>query len=273
LIFKNLAAFFNPKHKQVTEIMWFIVIIVSFVASLLTFFSGFGLGTLLLPVFALFFSLEEAVAMTGIVHLLNNLFKIGLVGKHSDWNVVLRFGIPAFLAAFLGAWCLSNTSQVVLFAWNNGNYEVTWLKIIMALLMLFFALMELIPTLKNTSFDKKYLSIGGLLSGFFGGYSGHQGALRSAFLIRMKLSKDTLVATGVAIACLIDISRLSVYYKNIINNNVAQHWTLLAAAIIAAFTGAFLGNQLLKKVTFHQVQQVVAVGLIVMALCLGAGVI
>jgi hypothetical protein len=50
-------------------------------ASFLTFYSGFGLGTILLPVFALFFPVELAVGLTGIVHLLNNLFKLLLVGK------------------------------------------------------------------------------------------------------------------------------------------------------------------------------------------------
>ena len=36
-------------------------------ASLLTFISGFGLGTLLLPVFAVFFPLEVAILLTAIV--------------------------------------------------------------------------------------------------------------------------------------------------------------------------------------------------------------
>ena len=68
-------------------------------ASGLTLFSGFGLGTILTPVFALFFPVTTAVAMTAIVHLANNLFKIGLVGRDADWRVVARFGLPAALAA------------------------------------------------------------------------------------------------------------------------------------------------------------------------------
>jgi hypothetical protein len=38
-------------------------------ASALTLFSGFGLGTLLMPVVALFFPLDLAIAMTAMVHL------------------------------------------------------------------------------------------------------------------------------------------------------------------------------------------------------------
>ena len=78
---------------------YLIVCLAALFASGLTLFSGFGLGTILTPVFALFFPVTTAVAMTAIVHLANNLFKIGLVGRDADWPVVLRFGLPAALAA------------------------------------------------------------------------------------------------------------------------------------------------------------------------------
>ena len=81
------------------------------IASLLTFFSGFGLGTLLMPVFALFFDVEIAIALTGIVHLLNNIFKIALIGKKTNWRIVLKFGIPGFFGALAGAAILLNFSE------------------------------------------------------------------------------------------------------------------------------------------------------------------
>src|SRR6187455_1018004 len=72
-------------------------------ASLLTLISGFGLGTLLLPVFALFFPLEVAILLTAVVHLLNNLFKLGLLWRGIHWPVVLRFGVPGIAGAYLGS--------------------------------------------------------------------------------------------------------------------------------------------------------------------------
>ncbi len=51
-----------------------IICIVAFLTSILTFFSGFGLGTILMPVFALFFPVEVAIALTSVVHFSNNLF-------------------------------------------------------------------------------------------------------------------------------------------------------------------------------------------------------
>lgn len=73
------------------------------VVSALTLFSGFGLGTLLMPVFTLFFPIEVAVAATAVVHGANNIFKIAVVGRHADKAMVVRFGIPAIIAAFAGA--------------------------------------------------------------------------------------------------------------------------------------------------------------------------
>src|SRR6187431_3218145 len=78
----------------------------AFIAAILTFFSGFGLGTLLTPVFMLFFPVDLAIALTGVVHFFNNIFKLFLVGKNADRQVLIRFGIPAVIAAIAGAWVL-----------------------------------------------------------------------------------------------------------------------------------------------------------------------
>lgn len=128
---------------------YIIICTVALLVSALTLFFGFGLGTLLMPAFALFFPLEVAIAATAIVHLANNLFKVGLVGRKANAGIVLRFALPAAITAMIGA-----------------------------------------------------------LSGFFGGLSGHQGALRTAFLIRAGLPKEVFVGTMVVSAVVVDLSRL-----------------------------------------------------------------
>ena len=90
------------------------------IASLLTFFSGFGLGTILMPVFAIFFPVEIAIALTGIVHLLNNLFKISIVGKFASWKIVFQFGLPAIIGALIGAGIL------IYFSSNSINLICTF---------------------------------------------------------------------------------------------------------------------------------------------------
>ncbi|MGM0426125.1 MAG: hypothetical protein ACQEQ7_02685 [Thermodesulfobacteriota bacterium] len=78
---------------------YIIICTVALLVSGLTLFSGFGLGTLLMPAFALFFPVEVAIAATAIVHLANNLFKIGLVGRKANPMVVLKFALPAAITA------------------------------------------------------------------------------------------------------------------------------------------------------------------------------
>jgi uncharacterized membrane protein YfcA len=84
---------------------YFVIAFTAFTTALLTFFSGFGSVTILMPVFAIFFPLDLAIAMTGVVHSANNLFKLTLVGLNADRTVLLKFGLPAFLAAMADA-CL-----------------------------------------------------------------------------------------------------------------------------------------------------------------------
>jgi len=255
---------------------YIVICLVAFAGSGLTLFSGFGLGTLLVPVFALFFPIDIAISLTAIVYFLNNLFKLFLVGKHADKNVILRFGIPSILAAFIGAYFLTLLTDIPpLYNYSIAGKEfaVMPIKLIIGALLLFFALFDLIPKLANLQFDKKYLPLGGLLSGFFGGLSGNQGALRSAFLIRSNLSKEAYIATGVVIACLIDISRLIIYSKQIIHKHDYFNYSLVIAATISAFTGAYIGNKLIKKVTIKALQYIVAFMLVVFSLLLIIGII
>ncbi|MBQ0735750.1 TSUP family transporter [Aquimarina celericrescens] len=253
-----------------------LVAIVALFGSGLTFFSGFGLGTLLMPVFALFFPIDIAIALTAIVHLLNNLFKLTLTGKKANVKTVLRFGGPAIIFAFLGAHILGALTEVApLFSYKiaNTSYQVTAVKICIALLLIFFSLFDLIPKLKRIEINTKYLPVGGALSGFFGGLSGHQGALRTAFLIRAKLNKEAFIATGVVIACFIDVARISVYAKDIFQLGGKLNYRMLITATVMAFIGAYFGNKFLKKITINTIQIVVGILLIIFSFLLGAGIL
>ena len=189
-----------------------IIILVALIGSGLTLISGFGLGTLLLPVFALFFPIELAVAMTAVVHLLNKIFKFSLLWHSIDKRVILLFGIPGIAGAFLGAKTLNAMSGLTNF--DFLGIEMQPVKVGVGLLMIFFAITELFPAILQFTIRKRFLIPGGALSGFFGGLSGHQGALRSMFLIKLNLKKEVYIATGVGIALLVDFTRIPVYFSS-----------------------------------------------------------
>jgi uncharacterized membrane protein YfcA len=253
-----------------------LISLAAFLVSLLTFFSGFGLGTIMLPVFALFFPLEIAIALTGIVHFANNLFKAALIGKNTDIDVLLRFGIPAVIASFAGAWFLARLSglpAIASYDFIGKTAVVTPVKIIIGVLLLIFSILEIVPAAKKMQFSRSKLPLGGILSGFFGGLSGIQGAIRSAFLVKSGLSKEAYLATGVLIACLVDITRLSVYITRFRTSGLSESIPLMASAIIAAVAGAYIGSRLLKKVTLNFIQSLVAALLIIVSISLCAGII
>ncbi|MEJ2091211.1 MAG: sulfite exporter TauE/SafE family protein [Syntrophobacterales bacterium] len=242
----------------------------------LTFFSGFGLGTLLLPVFALFFPLEVAIGLTALVHLANNLFKLLLLGKYADIDIVLRFGLPALAAAFIGAAALLQLTHLAPLAsyhlWGR-TFQMTLLKLVVALLMVLFAILEVHPALSRFTLSPRWLPVGGVLSGFFGGLSGHQGALRSAFLLKCGLTKEGFISTGVVIGCLVDVTRLAVYAGGFPTHLLRDNAGPLLAAMIAALGGSFLGRRLLPQITMRFVQFTVTALLILVALGLASGLI
>ncbi|MBY0315181.1 MAG: hypothetical protein K2Q26_06665 [Bdellovibrionales bacterium] len=105
--------------------------------------------------------------MTAIVHLLNNLFKWVLVGKHTDLKILIRFGGPAVLFAIVGAWVLNSlasTPPVTNYTLFDRVYEIHAVKFVIASLMIFFMLFEHLPALKNLKWSQKYLSLGPLLA-------------------------------------------------------------------------------------------------------------
>ncbi len=254
----------------------FVISVVALFASLLTFFSGFGLGTILMPAFAIFFPVEIAIALTGIVHLLNNIFKISLLGKYTSWKIVVKFGAPAIIGAIIGALLLvnfSDNSPLISYHLGSRQCDVTSIKLTISVFILFFAILEILPFFKNLEFDGNKLFAGGLISGFFGGLSGHQGALRSAFLIKCGLTKESFIATGIMVASIVDISRISIYFTKYSQLDIDENGFILLAAIGSAFLGALIGRKLLKKVTIKQVNIIVTIMLILLSTLMGLGII
>jgi uncharacterized membrane protein YfcA len=243
---------------------YIVICLASLAVSGLTLFSGFGLGTVLTPVMAIFFPIETAVAVTAVVHFANNLFKLALFGRQADWNVSLRFGLPALGASFAGAWVLVKVAALEpLFSYSVIGAEllVTPVKLLVGLLIVFFAGQELRGG-KKQAIPAAWLPLGGVVSGFFGGLSGNQGAFRSAFLLGAGLGKDAFIATGVVLACIVDITRLGVYAGMAGSHMIIDNTGLVVAASLSAFLGVHYSRKVLKKMTIQTVRVLVGVMLL-----------
>lgn len=256
-----------------------IVALCAFLAAGLTMYSGFGLGTLMLPVFALFFPVEVAVVATALVHGANNVFKVTLLGRGADREAVLKFGLTAIAAAVFGAlalgWFAQSDHSLTVEVGDEVVSEVTPVKLVIGILMIGFALFELLPRFRSLAFERRYLPLGGLLSGFFGGLSGHQGALRSAFLAKAGLSTEQFVGSNAVIGFMVDLTRISVYVAlfTAAGGQLGDFsgWPLVITGAVSAFCGVLLGKRYLHKVTMRSVQTLVGILLFGVGLALITG--
>jgi len=222
-----------------------------------------------------------AVAATAVVHAANNVFKVALIGRHADRGVLLRFGLPAVGAAFAGAALLGALAgQPPLFEWRllGRAAAVTPVELVMGLLILGFAALELVPRLRSWRAPARWLPLGGAASGFFGGLSGHQGALRAAFLAPLGLPPSAFAATQAVLGCLVDAARLGVYGTAFFAGRLAgveapARWGLVGVAVVCAFAGALLGRRLLPHLTMDHVRRLTGALLLVVGAGLASGLL
>lgn len=259
-----------------------VVALASFGASALTLFSGFGLASLLTPIFVLFLPVPTAVASVAVVHLANNLYKLALVGRAADRGIVLRFGVAAAIAAVIGAAILAALVDVPITVSYDafGHREVSLINVLVGLVLVVIAGAELRGAGRADAGEapnRRLLMAGGAASGFLGGLTGSQGPLRAAVLLRAGLEPATYIATSVVCAVLVDIGRLVIYGSTFASiatvGRDAQLIRLVVVACLAAFAGATLGARFARRVTSTAVRVLAASLMVVVGTGLALGLI
>lgn len=228
------------------------VFLAAFLAAVFALLSGFGLGTILTPVFILFYDVRVAIFLVALIHLLNNFLKLALFRKHIDLEILKRFGILALVGSFLGAM-------------GQAYIGTLWLKKLVSLVLIGLGAKEWIPEKYHFRFPKSIDPIGGFLSGLVGGLVGNQGAIRSAFLLNYPISKETYIATGVVIACVIDLVRIPVYWISY-GHVLAEAWQPLTLLIIVSFSGTIVGANLLGRFSIAHFRKFVSAAIVLMGI-------
>ncbi len=250
-----------------------VLFLVALGGALLTFFSGFGLGTLLLPLFVLICGPFEGVFAVAVVHLCNSILKCALTWKDISARVLWRFAPGAFVGALLGSWLLREISGMQV-AYTHSFFgeprTVYTISLVIGGLMVLFALLELFWENKLPALPEKYLFAGGTLSGFFGGLSGQQGALRTAFLLRSGLSKEAFIATGIACALVVDLTRIPLYLKALPPGSETPYQAM-SVAMAGAVLGSVGGWYLLRKRTLKSVKYIAGICLVLFGLAMILG--
>ncbi|MBI1807005.1 MAG: sulfite exporter TauE/SafE family protein [Ignavibacteria bacterium] len=220
------------------------IYVVTLLASMLTLVAGFGLGTILTPVFTLFYDVKLAILLVAIVHFVNNALKFLLFRKYIDLSIIKRFGLLSVVGSILGA-----ALQLYL--------QSDLLKVFLGILLIVLGLVEFLPEKTTFKLPQKIDVIGGFFSGLLGGLVGNQGAIRSAYLLNYDISKEAFIATATVIALTIDATRIPVYLTSHQQFISEIHWQLLLVVTVALI-GTLVGKKLLTYFSIGIFKKVVA---------------
>jgi hypothetical protein len=152
--------------------------------------------------------------------------------------------------------------------------SITAVKVVVGVTISALSIYELRREAQPAGLSTVGVSVGALASGFFGGLSGNQGAIRSTVLIRAGLTPLGFAATGAAAAVAIDLTRLAVYgtagsISSIVADGAIR--SAIAAATIGAIVGALAGRQLLATMSSQRLRLVVGWSLVAGGLLIGTG--
>jgi uncharacterized membrane protein YfcA len=211
-----------------------LVAVVSLIAGAIASVSGFGIGSLLTPVFSLRMATRLAVAAVSVPHLAATALRFWLMRKHVDRKLLFSFGLMSAAGGLTGA-------LLQLYAENPI------LTIIFGGLLIFTGTMGLTGASERLRFHGVVAWVAGFVSGMFGGLVGNQGGIRSAAMLGFDVSRQAFVATATAVGLIVDGARMPVYLA-VQGPRMGDNWPLLATATLAAIVGTLLGERLLRRI-------------------------
>ena len=218
------------------------------VVAALTVPAGFGLSTMLTPLVLLLMGPHEAVAVVAIIHGAHNGWKLVLLKDNLDIDAVKRYGIWLVVGAILGALLQSSVPQNPLL-------------LIIGIFLIILPLLTISESWTGYRIPEANDRIGGFGSGFMGGLSGHQGALRAMFLKRRLNDKMTYAATASILALCVDLSRIPVYlFYN--QTDISDNVNLIIFLTLSALIGVNIGKRFLEKLKSDWIHYGIMVGIV-----------
>ena len=186
--------------------------------------AGFGIGTVLTPVFALQADMKLAVAAVAIPHLVATSLRLWMMRAHVDRRLVRTFGVMSAAGGLTGALLQQQLRGPGLVMVFGG-------------LLVFAGVTGLTGVMERVRLGRTAAWIAGLLSGVFGGLVGNQGGIRSAALLGFDVRPAAFVASATAAALMVDLARMPVYLVL-----EADRLPGLAGSIALASAGALAGT-------------------------------
>jgi uncharacterized protein len=226
------------------------VAVASLIAGAIASVSGFGIGSILTPVFNTHVDMRLAVAAVSIPHLVATFVRFWTMRRDIDWSVLKTFGLMSAGGGLLGALLQRTTTSPVLM-------------FVFAGVLVFVGLAGLTGLSQRLRFGKAAGWAAGAASGLLGGLVGNQGGIRSAALLGYELSPAAFVATATAIGLIVDLARMPVYMATE-GHRLVELAPAIVVALTATVAGTLLGERILARIPRPLFRNIVA--LLVLAL-------
>jgi uncharacterized membrane protein YfcA len=206
---------------------------------------GFGIGSLLTPLLLTRLDPTLAIAVVAIPHLIATAVRMLQHRRATDRRVLMRFGLPSALGGVAGAWLQASLAESMLF-------------VILGVLLLATAAANLSRGFGGWR-PAAPVAVGlGVVVGLFGGLVGNQGGLRAAGLLAFDLSPRAFLATGTAVALLIDVARTPIYVARA-GAELVPLTLPIAVATAGCVVGTILGEKVFLGMPQERYRQVVGV--------------
>tara|TARA_B110001452_G_C15237723_1_gene428547 strand:- start:2913 stop:3680 length:768 start_codon:yes stop_codon:yes gene_type:complete len=214
----------------VMDVMLIIVsMAITLMAAALTVPAGFGLATMLTPVVLLWLPPHEAIAVVAVIHGAHNAWKLKVLRSNINLDAVKRYGWALILGAIIGSLLQSKIPSNPLL-------------LVVGIALIILPLLSVTEKWTKLRLGETEDRIGGFGSGFFGGLTGHQGALRALFLQKRLPDKLTYAATASVLALVVDLTRIPIYLY-FEGRGIMDEYILIIALVLAAIMGVNLGKK------------------------------
>jgi uncharacterized membrane protein YfcA len=218
--------------------------VVGTVAGAIASVTGFGIGSLLTPMFALRVPLKLAVAVVSVPHFIGTAIRFWMLRGKADRRVLATFGLASAAGGLTGALLHARLGSPILSA-------------VFGALLLFVAVMQFTGAADRLRFGGAIALGAGALSGLLGGLVGNQGGIRSAGLLGFEMPKESFVATATAIGLLVDGARMPVYLATE-GREMFQLALPMSIAIVGVVFGTVAGARVMQRVPERWFRRLVA---------------
>ena len=204
---------------------------------------GFGIGSLMTPLLLTRFDAATAIGLVAIPHLLATSLRFVRHRHAIDRTVLLRFGVPSAIGGVAGGLL-------------HGILRSDALVAVLAVLLILTGIANLTNGFGRWRPHAAVASGVGFLSGIFGGLVGNQGGLRAAGLSAFDLEPRAFLATGTAVALLIDLARTPFYLARA-GDVLLDLWVPIAVAAAGCVIGTIVGERVFLRLSRDQYRRVV----------------